>query len=121
MLYLLYCIITKTGNDHKQAQKTTNHQQMTTNNQQTTANHQQMNTNNHQMTTNYQQTTTNSDTYTSNQKADILFLVPAPGHYKDYLDFEKDTQLMKGNCLLLSQYLCGASKIRSAYFGRLSN
>ena len=74
---------------------TTNHQQMTTNNQQTTANHQQMNRNNHQMTTNYQQTTTNSDTYTSNQKADILFLVPAPGHYKDYLDFEKDAQLMK--------------------------
>ena len=64
-------VITKTRNDHKRAQTTTNHQQVTKNHQQTI--------------TNYQRT--NSNTCASIQKADVSFLLPAPGNYEEHLDF----------------------------------
>ena len=106
-------VITKTSNDHKHAQTTTNHQETNTNHQQTTANHQQMTANHQQATTIHQQTTANyqkkatkhqqstinSHTCKSNQKADVSFLLPAPGSYKDHLDFEKHMQSVRGNCL----------------------
>ena len=119
-------VITKTGNEHqrlkKHQQTTTNHQQMTTNHQQTTTNHQQMTTNYQQTTTIFQQTITNAYFCTTNQQnAVISYLLPAPGNYKDHLDFERHRQLVRGNCLLLSYYVCGTSKIESICFGRLSS
>ena len=104
-------VTTKTGNENKRAQTSTNHQQ-------TTTNHQKMNTNYQQTTANYQQTTPNSHSCTSNQKADVSFLLPECGNYKDHPEFR---QSVRGNCLLLSQNLCGASKIGSVCFGRLSS
>ena len=135
-------VVTKTGNDHKRAQTITNqHKPPTndhklpanhhkppennrkppandTNHQKAITNHQQTTTSYSQTTTNYQQTTTNIHTCTSNQKADVLSLLPALGNYKDHLGFEKHMQSVRGNCLLLSQYLCGTNKIGSACFGR---
>ena len=73
------------------------------------------------MTTDYQQTTTNEHPCTSNQKAEVLFLIPAPGNCKDHTDFEIHRQSVAGNCLLLSQCLCGASKIGLACIRRLSS
>ena len=61
------------------------------------------------MTTNHQQqTTTSSHTCISNLKPHVSSRTHPP-------------QLVRGNILLLSQYLCGASEIGSACFGRLSS
>ena len=76
---------------------TTGHKQVTTNHQKTTTNYQQT-------TEKYQQATTNGHTSTSNRKADVQFLLPAPGNYKDHLDFEKHMLSVRGDCLLLSQF-----------------
>ena len=74
-----------------------------------------------QTTKNYQQTTTNGHPCTSNQKAEVSFLLPTPDNYKHYPDFEKQRQSVRGNCFLVSQFLCSASKIGSACSGRLSS
>ena len=58
---------------------------------------------------------------TSNQKTDVLFFLPKPCNYKDYPDFEKHRQSVRGDRLLLSQYLRGARKIEYACFCRLGN
>ena len=63
--------------------------------------------------------TTNNYSCRSNHKTDVSFLRPAPSNYKDHSNFEKHKQSMMGNCLLLSQYLCGANKIGFACFGKL--
>ena len=125
-----HTIVTKRGKNYKQAQTTTNkykrsqttsqQQPQTTSNQpQTTTNYQQMTTNYQQMTTNYQQTTINKPP--TNQQADILILLSTLDNYKDSPYSEKHRQSVRGNCLLLSQYLCGASKIGYVCFGRLSS
>ena len=126
--HTLQKVLTKTDNNHKWGQTSTNHQQTTTNHQQTITNHQQTTTKYQQATTNYQQTTTNYQQTTrnghpciSNQKADVLLLLPAGGNYKDHHDFEIHRESIRGNCLLLSQDLCEVRKIGSASFGRLSS
>ena len=48
-----------------------------------------------------------------------MFCFPKLGNYKDYPDFDKHRQSVRGNCLLLSQHLCGARKIWYACFCRL--
>ena len=93
-----------TTNDHKRPETTTNHQQTTTNDQ--------------QISINYHQTTTNGHPCTANQKADFWLLLPRSSNYKDHFDFEKHRQLVRGNCLLLSQYLCGVSRVGSTCYGR---
>ena len=57
----------------------------------------------------------------TNQKADSLFLLPAPGNHKKHLDFEKHMQSVRGNCLLLSWYLSEATKMGSACFANKKN
>ena len=85
--------------------------QMATPPQQTTIGHKQATTNHPRTTKNYQPTAkkyqkaiTNGYTSTSNRKADVQFLLPAPGNYKDHLDFEKHMLSVRGDCLLLSQF-----------------
>ena len=75
-------VVTKTGNDHKPPQTTTmEHKRSETPSKQRQTTRKK--------TTNYQQTITNGHSCTSNQKADVLFRLPTPGNYKDYLDFER--------------------------------
>ena len=67
------------------------------------------------------QTTTSGHPWTSNQKSNVLFLPPISSSYKDHPDFENDWQSLRGNCFLLSQYLCGASKLGAGCYGRLNS
>ena len=117
-------VITKTSNDHKPPQTTTNHQQKNTNHKQITTNHQQTATNQRVFSTlqstRKQPQTTSKQPQTA-QKADVSFLLPASANYKDQSNFENHKQSPRGNCLLLSQCLSKASKLDSACFGRLSN
>lgn len=80
-----------------------------------------MTRNHHQTMTNYQQKTTNGHPCKSNRKTNVSFLVPAPDNYKDYLNIEKYMLQVIRNCLLILQYLCGARKIGSTFFDRLSS
>ena len=80
-------IVTKTDNDHKRPQTTTNQQQMNMNN----TNHTQTTTKYQQTNTNYQKMATNSHLCISNQKCDISFILPALGNYKEHPNFEKHT------------------------------
>ena len=100
------CVITKTGNDHKQPQPTKNHHK-------SPANDHKPPENDHKPPPGHP--------CTSNQKADVLFLLPTRSNYKDHHDFEKHRQLVRGDSPLLSQYLCETNNVGFACFGRLSS
>ena len=101
-------VITKTGNDHKRAQTSSKRAQTTSKQIQTISKRPETTSE-----------TTNNYPCRSNHKTDVSFLRPAPSNYKNHSNFEKHKQSMMGNCLLLSQYLCGANKIGFACFGKL--
>ena len=85
-------VVTKTGNNQKPPQATTNYKKTTTSNHkrpQTTSNQPKTTTNHQHTTTNYQQTNTNYQQTTKNWKSNVLFLLPTPDNYKDHPDFEK--------------------------------
>ena len=105
-LYIsFYFVITKTGNDYKRPQTTSKRPQTTSKRPQTTTNGHKPRANDHKLPPNDQK---RSPLHT-NQKADVSFLLAAPGNYNDHLNIEKHRQSVKGNCLLLSQYLRGAN------------
>ena len=117
MYISFYFVITKTDNDYKRPQKTCKRSQTISKQPQTTTNDHKPRANDHKLPVNDQK----GYPGISNPKDDVSFLLPASSNGKDHRNFEKHRQSVKGNHLLLSQYLLGANKIGSACFGRLSS
>ena len=118
-IYEQMAVITKTSSDHKPPQTTSKRTQTTNKLPQITSKRQQTNRKTLQSTRKQPQTTSKQPQ--TAQKADVSFLLPASANYKDQSNFENHKQSPRGNCLLISQCLCKASKLESACFGRLNN